>query len=54
LFEAGDVSGLIAKLDWAKNADLTIIGKDNRYQAEYFTWSKIREKYVKLWRELTS
>lgn len=52
-FPAGDVDALCQRIDNAKkNWDLESVGKDCREIAEGYTWDKIRERYVRLWKEM--
>lgn len=50
-----DAEGLAAKIDAIRTGygtELAKIGDINRTVAGYYTWDKIREKYLNLWKEL--
>lgn len=50
---AGDSEDLASAINWCrKSGYLGEVGFMNRAEAEKFTWAKIRQRYVELWRSL--
>lgn len=53
VFQARNVEQLASKLNLALNAPyLAEVGAMNRKMAANYTWDKIRNRYIKLWKEL--
>jgi glycosyltransferase involved in cell wall biosynthesis len=52
-FEACNVDALAERIDHAKkNWDLEKIGLKRREQARNYTWDKIQQKYIDVWKGL--
>jgi glycosyltransferase involved in cell wall biosynthesis len=52
-FQSGYDRLLAEKIEWMRRTgDLKVLGSDNRSVAENYTWDKIQQRYIELWRSL--